>query len=268
MSSIKIQPHIGKCYGETCNIFKGKRILALGESVYCREEDAQDVEHVKHLTENLVKEYLHFRIKGTFEHPEKYAGGWTNTYLKFERALVGKETNPKESFNIWDSIVFYNYLQTPITEGARVSGTDKAYAESQKAFIEIVKEYKPEVIIVWGVGILYDSLPPTSEDGLVWHDEEYKANGYSIHNGKYTWKSENGKETCKVIAIYHPSSGFSWSWWHDDVISPMIFNGSKLSNTDYGDVDVNDSEILELSEQLDRIENRLYKLLQIKKNHI
>lgn len=36
---------------------------------------------------------------------------WMRTFLKFERSLVGEETNQAMRLKIWHSVVFFNYLQ-------------------------------------------------------------------------------------------------------------------------------------------------------------
>lgn len=267
MSNIKIKPHVGRRYGDPCNIFKGKKILALGESVYINEEDFQKGGFEK-LTEQLVEEYLHFRKENKFN-DEKYIGGWTNTYLKFERALVGRTTQPEGSRKIWESIVFYNYLQTPITEGARTSGTDKAYAESQKAFIEVVKQHKPDIIIVWGVGILYDALPPTTGD-FEWKNEDaIDAEGYKVHNGKYSWMEGENEVFAKVVAIYHPSSGFSWSWWHDKVLAREEWLNNQTKSKHPYKIPKSQEEvekkITELTKDIASKEEELNVLLQYRK---
>jgi len=195
MEHVNFKPWKGKNY-ETGGIF-GKKILALGESFYCSEGDA-----VYTLTDTIVTDYLAIR-KG--EHRNNN-GGWTNTYLKFERSLVGKVTSPEESREIWDSIAFYNYLQVPMS-GARESGYAIDYRNAEDAFFEVLDDLRPELIIVWGVGRLFENLP---EDNWKW-GEPLDVDGWPIKNGYYQLKNE--KET-RCIAVYHPSTGYQWDWWH------------------------------------------------------
>ena len=56
-----------------------------------------------------------------------------NTYLKFERSLVAKETAPQDSRKIWDSIVV-------------------------RPFFVVLEEQKSDLLVVWGVR-LWNNLP-------------------------------------------------------------------------------------------------------------
>lgn len=273
MSSEKIiiEPFIGKEYGKPDNIFGAKKILALGESLYINEEDYAQGKF-KELTKDLVAQYLYFRRKKNFSN-SKYIGGWTNTYLKFERALVGRETNSAESEAIWNSIMFYNYLQTPITEGARTSGADNAYASSQDAFIEVIKENEPDVIIIWGVGILYEALPPTRENEITWTNKDFNVDGYKVYSGEYSWSNKDKeKRSATVVAIYHPSSGFSWQWWHDKVIANEnilsgmpTFKDKTNKDTLVIPQDIN-KRIVELSNEIAEKEEELNWLIHLTKS--
>ena len=202
MKNVRFKPWVGKKYDTSG--FSGKKILVIGESFYCSEEEAVDT-----LTEKVVTDYLAIRNGENRDNK----GGWTNTYLKFERSLVGKETSPEDSQEIWNSIAFYNYLQVPMS-GARESGSSIDYKNAEKAFFEVIDKLKPNLIIVWGVGKLFNNLP---EDRWTWGnplDEE----GWDINNGYYQL---NNEEQARCIAVYHPSSGYQWDWWYK-VISRQL----------------------------------------------
>lgn len=271
-TEIKIEPFKGANYGNIKNIFNGKKILALGESLYINKEEFNKGEF-KELTKELVNQYIHFRKNNGEFKDAKYIGDWTNTYLKFERALIGKETKSDDSEDIWNSIVFYNYLQTPITEGARASGSNHAYAESQNAFIEVVKKHEPDLIIVWGVGILYDALPP-SRDNFTWKERtDTVVDNYKVNCGSYTWIGDDKEiHTANVIAIYHPSSGFSWQWWHDNVIAnedvftrKTICKDKTNKNRLVIPKDIN-KRIVDLSNEIAEKEEVLNRLIHLKKS--
>ena len=195
MKHVRFEPWKGENY-ETSG-FNGKKILVIGESFYCSEEDA-----VATLTEKVVTDYLKIRDGESLDNK----GGWTNTYLKFERSLVGHGTKPKESREIWNSIAFYNYLQVPMS-GPRESGVAIDYKNAENAFFEVINELQPDLIIVWGVGKLFNNMP---EDRWTW-GEQLVVDGWSIKNGYY--QLDNEKRT-RCIAVYHPSTGYQWDWWH------------------------------------------------------
>lgn len=200
MEHVFFEPWEGRNY-KTGGIFR-KKILAIGESFYCSEEDVKNLPEGTSMTDKIVKDYLAIR-DGEYRENN---GGWTNTYLKFERSLTGEETTPEKSHEIWNSIAFYNYLQVPMS-GARESGSALDYKNAENAFFEVINKLQPELIIVWGVGKLFNNLP---EDNWKWGEPLY-VDDWSIKNGYY--KLENGEET-RCIAVYHPSTGYQWDWWH------------------------------------------------------
>ena len=102
---IFFRPFVGSAYAGG-GMF-GKRIMVLGENHYCDEGCADCGECLRHrecmdFTNGVVKQYLD---DGT----ERQR--WMQTFLKFERSLVGMETDQAMSQRIWQSVVFFNYLQ-------------------------------------------------------------------------------------------------------------------------------------------------------------
>ena len=200
------KPWVGKNY-KTGGIFN-KKILVVGESLYCGGCDKCGIKYsneCEDLNTNItVNEYL-----------DGCSGRWTATYRKFERSLVNEETTIEKSREIWQSIAFFNFLQVAMTE-ARKSGTGEDYEEGRNAFLEVINELQPDLIIVWGTSRLYYNLPG-KDDG--WIDGDVlEIDGWRVPNGYY--QLENGNKS-RLIAIYHPSVGYSWDWWHK-VISAVL----------------------------------------------
>lgn len=199
MTNIFFAPRIGKDYAKG-GIF-GKKILALGESHYC-DTGCIDCGHCgKHpecsdFTSKVVEWCLD---------PSQEREGWMNTYLKFERSLVGKETTNLESRRIWDSIAFYNFLQVAMG-GAREAGTNQQYIDAVAPFYDVLEDLQPDLLIIWGVR-LWNNLPNKS-----WIDgPKVVVDGYDVQNGYYTLSS--GKKV-QAVCVYHPSTGYDWSFWH------------------------------------------------------
>lgn len=207
LEHVFFKPWVGDYY-DTGGIFK-KKILVVGESHYCDGCNYCGLKYAKECedlnTTQVIKDYLN---------PSKCSGKWANTYKKFERSLVNEETTIEKAKEIWQSIAFFNFLQVAMTE-ARKSGTPEDYMEGQKAFLEVVDKLQPDLIIVWGVGKLYEYLPG-EKDGWIWGDE-LKVDEYNVKNGYY---QRNGKKS-RVIAVYHPSVGYSWDWWHKVIKSQL-----------------------------------------------
>jgi hypothetical protein len=206
MEHVYFKPWVGKDY-QTGGIFN-KRILAVGEGHVCggkcqNECGIKYSSECEELTTTIVvNDYLN-----------GCGGKWTSTYRKFERSLVNKETTLEDSKIIWQSIAFFNFLQVAITE-SRKAGTNEDYKESQTAFLEVIDELLPELIIIWGVGRLFYNLP---EERWV-EGSPLVIDDYHVKNGYYQLK--NGEKS-RCIAVYHPSTGYSWDWWYK-VISSQI----------------------------------------------
>lgn len=206
MKHVFFEPWIGKDY-ETGGIFS-KKILVLGESHYCGNPECNGKCGFRDFPEGGCEDFTHNTVIGYLNGAK---GGWTSTYLKFEKSLydASKENNFKErDERIWNSLAFFNFLQVDMVE-ARKGGTPEDYEEGRKAFLEVINELEPDLIIVWGTTRLYNNLPGRA-DG--WMDgEEFVVDNWSVPNGYYQLKS--GKKS-RVIAVYHPSTGYSWDWWY------------------------------------------------------
>lgn len=177
-----------------------QRIMVLGDSHYCGEDCKEcgidPKSWCSDFTTRVVRDYLD-------QNNERE--GWMATYLKFERSLVNHETTPEESIKIWNSLLFYNYLQIAL-QGPRQAGTPEQYQSAAKPFFDVMNKYQPDLLIVWGVR-LWNNLP---SDRWI-EGNEYKVDGYSINNGYYTLN--NGKKV-RAICVYHPSVGYSWDYWY------------------------------------------------------
>ena len=112
-SNIFFQPFVGKDYANG-GIF-GKRIMILGESHYCDESctdcgDCRLHRECMNFTQQVLDDYLN-------ENKERQ--NWMRTFLKFERSLVGEETDQAMRLKIWNSVIFFNYLQVAMGVLAR-----------------------------------------------------------------------------------------------------------------------------------------------------
>lgn len=204
-------PWVGQDYSSG-GIF-GKRIMVLGESHYCSDMcptcGADFNCECNEFTTNVVKIYL--------DHNNERES-WMNTFLKFERSLVNHETTPEESLKIWNSLLFYNYLQTAMP-GARVAGTTEQYKAAEEPFFSVLEQYQPDLLIVWGVR-LWDNMPWEHwEDGV-----QMKVDDFEISNGFY--ELSNGKKV-RAVCVYHPSSGYSWDYWYK-VISQLVLEDTRV----------------------------------------
>lgn len=198
-SNIFFQPFVGKDYASG-GIF-GKRIMVLGESHYC-DEGCADCGDCR-----LHRECMNFtqNVFGDYLDENKGRENWMRTFLKFERSLVGEETDQAMRLKIWDSVVFFNYLQVAMG-GPREAGTGEQYRQAGLAFFEMLEKFQPEYVILWGKR-LWDNTP-----GERWQEgEDIVVDGCASATGSYSLC--NGKRV-KAMAVNHPSVGYSWDYWY------------------------------------------------------
>ena len=194
------QPFVGKDYASG-GIF-GKRIMILGESHYCEEGCADCGNSGAHreccaFTNGVVGDYLD---------EQKPRERWMSTFLKFERSLVGHETDWSERHRIWQSMMFYNYLQTAMG-GPRQAGSDAEYRLSEEPFFNVLDQLRPQYIIAWG-NRLWGQMPA----GQRWQDgDDITIDNYTVYTGSYAL---TGGGRAKAMAVNHPSVGYSWDYWH------------------------------------------------------
>ena len=187
MPSVTFRPYIGKKYSSG-GIF-GKRILVLGESHYCAEDEV-----CESLTADVLHRYLEHEV----------GERWMSTFKKFERSLGGKVTDADDSAKIWESLAFYNFLQVPMGY-ARMAGSKEDYRNAAGPFFEVLSELEPDCMIVWGKR-LWNNLP-----GEKWSDSQpVIVDGYENPVGTYAL--QNSHEVLATPVYHHPSAGFSWDY--------------------------------------------------------
>ena len=184
-------PFQGNLYDQKKSFFK-ENVLCLGDSHY------GTAEIVSETTKEVVMRYLKSEKKES----------WFPTFTKGLEALVGQNLkgNTELIAQVFHSICFYNYVQTPMTE-AREKPTTKQYQNSADALFETLEELQPDVVVVWGAR-LWNNLP---WDKLNYKNCE-KINSYKLYSCTYTL---NSKKDVLLLRIYHPSGGFSWTKWHE-----------------------------------------------------
>lgn len=199
MKNVFFKPWVGEDY-PSGGIF-GKRILILGEAHLCGGcHNCGKVENAEECADFTSTNCIDVLLSGE-------TASWTPTFRKFERSLVNHPTDLEDSRKIWNSVAFYNYIQRAM-DGSRKSPEWVDFRNSEDAFFEVIDELKPDLIIVWGVTRMYDSLP----GGDRWCEREpLEIDGYPVKNSFY--RLSNGNEA-RVLWVYHPSAGYSWDWWH------------------------------------------------------
>ena len=206
MSHICFRPWIGKNY--LTEGYKGKRVLVLGESHYCPQELSQNGRCYPICKKELMNEVCFSQTEVAIsEFITDYVGrGDQQTYLCFERAMTGKILTLVEREEFWNSIMFYNYIQF-CQSGPRKPLPSEYWADSEKAFQEILEKYAPDYIVVWG-SRLYKGMPEWNCKYSILklsEDDWTEVRVYHINN-----------KLIPAMRVYHPSTqiGKSWSYWH------------------------------------------------------
>ena len=206
MSHINFKPWVGKNYSSSG--YKGKRILVLGESHYCGELNEGGICHPLCSREKIQSDCFSFTEDVIHDYIYSYRGEpYQQTFLCFERGVLGKELTQQEREEFWQSVIFYNYIQYA-QNGARTAPQLEHWAKSELAFKELLEEYMPDYIIVWGVR-LYGGLPDWDGEGSILQVNENAKTDVWTYNIK-------GKRI-PAIKVHHPSSpsGKSWNYWHE-----------------------------------------------------
>jgi len=186
MSNLKYLPFVGRDYAKGIN---GKKVMVMGYSIYGeRPEDAAPT-----AVQDRVRMYL--------DDKNVPFDSWMNTYTKFIRALSGEEISRGGSSEWWNKILFYSFIQEPLT-GARKDPTPEQQKAAAAPFETILKQYKPDVVIAWGKD-LYNATPALGG-----------CDGPSI-DGNATWQYNIAGHKTILLDMTHPSAGYAWTYWHD-----------------------------------------------------
>ena len=192
MKHVKFLPWVGEHYQTGRN---GKRVMVLGESHYC----ASPQDAVPQITNRIISDLMD---------PNSEHESYKNTYTKFANAMAGKNLTFDERKQVWHSVLFYNYVQFPLS-GARVAPTAQEFAQSEPAFFEVLEAYHPDSIIVWGQR-LYNNLTRKGHQ----LPDLILPNGDSIETWAY--ETPDGR-TVQVLPIMHPSAAFVPTYWHEAI---------------------------------------------------
>lgn len=202
-SDVKFLPWVGEKYEK--GIKYGKKIMILGESHYCANPET---EATKDITIKVIEDLLD---------PFSEHEGYKNTYTKFAKAVVGeKQFSDETKKEFWQHVIFYNYVQTAIS-GARVSPTTEQFRNSEQAFFEIISQYQPDLIIVWGKR-LYNNLP---QQGTQLPDLQISQGIYAGESSE-VWSYTIGGKTIALLPITHPSASMFELQYHKDLIYQFI----------------------------------------------
>ena len=200
MKNVFFKPYVGEYYHTEG--YCGKKLLILGESFRCGEilNDAVDcgkaegclqLERCRNFTKDVLERFLKYK-QGMAPYES-----WMRTFTCFTNVFLGgNDATKDEVVDFWDCVMFYNYVQTAV-ERQRLSPEKHDFEISETAFFEVLEEYKPDLIFVWGAR-LEGNLPQknkTLSDFLILNTPGHVLHYYNVAGKKIP-----------AYAIFHPSS--------------------------------------------------------------
>lgn len=185
----------------------GKKILVLGESHYCIGELAEGGRCYPECRRELMREDCFSQTEQVVkDFINDYEGeSYHQTFLCFERGVMGRELSSEESRQFWNSVAFYNYFQ--YSQPGPKKTLDNVSKDSDEGFLQILNALSPDRIIVWGERC-YKALP-----GLGGYEERIV-----IEDGDDApvWIYTINDKKIPALRVHHPSTptGKNWGYWH------------------------------------------------------
>jgi hypothetical protein len=157
MENVILKPWVGEFYAESG--YCGKKILVLGDSQYAEDPEDDGLYNDDGTSDStlwVIQEFIDY-LEGKVPHKH-----WMNTFTRFTNMFIGADKSDKDykeyAIEFWRSIVFYNFAQR-ILSRSRLSPTQADYEAGASPFFEVLKEYKPDLVIVWGYRLWRDNMP-------------------------------------------------------------------------------------------------------------
>lgn len=152
----KFRPYVGPKYGTAQSVLK-KRLLVLGASHYC--DGCTGLREKTNYGEQIpcsgCNGEMTLRVIRDYFNPGKRSK-WKSTHTKFYKTIVGDREIQIQG--VVKSLIFYNYLQAieGVSQGDK--HPEKFYQKeikerNEKCLERLLRELKPEVIIVWGANV-------------------------------------------------------------------------------------------------------------------
>ena len=173
LNGVNFLPFVGEKY---YNSRYGVRVLVLGESHYGSEED-----NCADFTQRVIRD-LAYRPGFAF-------------FSKLTNVLRGRTDWPsdEERRETWQHVAFYNFVQEFVAAESRVAPTEAMWRAAQAPFLNVVRELKPDVILVLGSRLWnnVDELPPTFP--VEWCGIIHPSGGMSYESSIHSLSESLGK---------------------------------------------------------------------------
>lgn len=199
------KPHVGEKYKTGIN---GKKILVVGASFYCTYEsckffaDCTDViKKDSSKYDTICPDYINRKLS---ELPENTIGDGYRTYKIFAD-FISQYIGNSENVDVWKYLAFTNYVQFILPP----KYTKKSYLSVRdfNAFIDVLTELKPNIVISWGV-VCLDEIR-TNNPYVFDQDKLVKSDHYISH-----MRIPGVDHDITLVSGYHPGSV---RYWYSDL---------------------------------------------------
>lgn len=142
LKDVRFKPWKGKDYGSRSPF--GIPVMILGESHYSVEGKSST------FTRRVIRAVKSGKKKNPF-------------YRNVAAAFLEEEYNSKQRRAFWDSVVFYNYVQSPLKRGGRPNR--KMWSEAEQPFLDVLAWLKPPPLLIAVFGrVTWESTPDSGRD--------------------------------------------------------------------------------------------------------
>jgi hypothetical protein len=129
LKHVKFEPSIGKHYGMDSPF--GIPVMILGESHYGAQGETRS------FTKYVIKDVKSGKKRHAF-------------FRNVAKAFLVDPRSPSQRKAFWDSVVFYNYVQTSVEPGTRPAV--KTWLAAQEPFLEVLASLEPRprlIAVFW-----------------------------------------------------------------------------------------------------------------------
>jgi len=201
---IRILPWVGDNYQSGGGVFR-QRTLILGGSQYSPGHDNFHTDGGQAEWQGFTREVVEYYFD------DRISGRWKGTYTSFINSIFGCQANDEQREQFFNAVIFYNYLQEIAGASARDAGNyDYQAPRHFAAFLEILNEYQPDVVISWGQKV-WNALPNK------WDKESAKIGGpvmIADRNAGSVYSYPFQGRIIRLIGVRHPCIGYSPDFHH------------------------------------------------------
>lgn len=201
------RPYVGERYSEGIN---GKRVLVLGASFYC---DRTACPFFRQCTDTTLKSSAPFADlcpeyaphgKSLRNEPSYCIEDQPRAYQTFA-ASMEHFFGTADYDNVWSRLAFTNYVQffLPATDGFRETRGSDLSERDFRAFVRVLQELQPDIVIVWGCVI--NSRLKEKNEYLLSLQELAESEWYNCHI-----LVPSVGHPIAICNPYHPSSFGIW----------------------------------------------------------